>query len=260
MCRVRLIVAAVLACTAIVSAQDVRVIRWQDSGPASKRLSHEGLVAKQLTVDQVSVSAEITDRGDSFCVQVEIDNAGQSTIDLRPSSISLQEIQPRSKDLFFIPAQTLAEGVRRSANSRAAGLEGQASIATTTVHEQVPVLVTSFNPASILDPTQPTTVTTPSTETVVRLVPDEAARSRAEAEARTIRGQAAKDSRRIVALALTDTRVIPGSHIVGTLYFEHDDELEEAVVLIPVGAVSVEIPFRTRKRSALLARRTMIFQ
>jgi hypothetical protein len=260
MYRMPLISVAVLAFTALVFAQDIRVIRWQDSGPASKRLLREGIVAKQLVVAQVSVSAAITDRSDSFCVQLEIDNAGQSTVDVRPGSIRLQKSQPSSQNLFLITAQTLAERVRRSANSRAAGIEGQASIATTTVHEQVPVLVTSFNPASILDPTQPTTITTPSTETIVKLAPDETARLRAQAEAQTIRGQAETESRRIVALALTDARLSHGSHIAGTLYFEHDDKLEEAIVLIPIGAVTVEIPFRTLKRWAWLGGRTMIFQ
>lgn len=250
---------AIFAFTVFGSAQGSRVVRWQESAPAAKRLSHDGIVAKQLIVDEMSFTAAVTDRGDSFCLQVEIHNAGQRTIDVRSGSIQLQAIRPRFRMLGFIPAPTLAASVRRSAGSRAAGIEGQGSVATTTVHEQLPVTVTSFNPASILDPTQPTTITTMGTETVVRTVPDQIARAQSQNEGIAIRNRAEADARQIVESALTDARLGQGSQVAGRLYFERDDQVTETVVRLQVDGVTVDIPFTARKKTSLLRRGAVIF-
>jgi cell division septum initiation protein DivIVA len=150
--------------------------------------------------------------------------------------------------------------VRRSADRRAAGIEGLGSVATTTVHEQVPVMVTSFNPASVLDPTQPTTVTTTGTETVVKTVPDEAARSRAQIEAQDIRRRAEAEARQILGSALTAARLAHGSRVAGALYFDRDDGLTEALVVVRLDALTIEIPFSAIKRRSLLGRGTLTFR
>lgn len=241
-------------------AQDTRVIRWHDADPNSNRTVRAGVVAKQVVAGRISVTAQLIDRGDSFRLRLEVSNDGSTPFDVRPELVQLQAVRPRSTLLSPIAADTLAKAVRRSADRRAAGIEGLASVATTTVHEQVPTIVTSFNPASVLDPSQPTTVTTMGTETVVKTVPDDAARSRAQIEAQDIRRRAAAEARQILGSALTAVQLAHGSRVEGALYFDTQDDLTEALVVVRVGAVTVEIPFTAIERRSLLGRGTLTFR
>src|SRR5262245_52237179 len=95
----------VLALTTLSFSQTTRVVRWEVSGANSKRFFREGVVVKQLLVDgvdEVTVTASIKDRPDSFSVELEVVNRGRRQLELRPQYVQLQVIRPGSKNLSFI--------------------------------------------------------------------------------------------------------------------------------------------------------------
>jgi hypothetical protein len=56
-----------------------------------------------------------------------------------------------------------------------------------------------------------------------------------------------------------NTRLARDSHVGGTLYFNRKDEIKEAWLRMPIGAVTVAIPFSAHTRR-LLWRKAMTFE
>ena len=115
-----------------------------------------------------------------------------------------------------------------------------------------------LNPASILDPTQPGTLTTMRTDTVVRTVPDDGARLRSRGEAQATRHRASLQARHVIQSALRGGPLAPQARVAGTVYFERDGHATSVLVQVPLAGLTVEIPF-TARRSGWL-RRTLIFE
>lgn len=215
-------------------------------------------VTKQRAIGDLVLTASLTDRRDSFSLTLEVRNVGPTDIELRPEVITLRMIQPRVATLSFVEADALERRITRSADGTAAVIEGQGLVATTTVHEQVPVVEVAFNPASVLDPTQPGTLTTMRTDTVVRTVPDEGARLRSQGEAQATRHRASLQARHVNQSALRGGTLASQARVAGTVYFERDGHATSVLVQVPLGGVTVEIPFTARRSGGW--RRALIFE
>jgi hypothetical protein len=254
------ILAAMALLAAAGSADAPGTDRLEQSPRLSTRLGQDGLVIKQVVFPEVTIAASIRDRGDAFSVEVEISNDGQSELDLRPDDVIIEVTRPGLRRLAPVPPGVVADNVLRRARSEAAGVEGRGFGATTVIHEQVPVVETSFNPASIGDPSQPTTVTTMKSETVVRVVPDEAARLQAWGEAAAIRSSAEVQARKIVASALVRGPVAGNSKVSGFVYFERQADVQEVVLRVPLGALTPEISFTAAKKRPFPWKQILLFE
>ena len=239
-----------------------RIVRWDDTSPGSgtKSTSTDGTIAKHLVVDQIAISASLVDRGHSFEAVLEFTNASLTTVDLRPELVELHRVRPRPAPLQLVAASTLADKVRSTGNGRAGAIELQGFAATTTRPETVPVVEVAPNPAALTDPTQPPTIVTMGTSTVINTVPDDAERMRTLGEGAVIRQQADAAARRIVQSALRGGRVAPTSRAAGSVYYQRDGATREVLLRIPLGQVTVEIPFAGSKRWRLIGPRPVIFQ
>jgi len=251
---------AICALSAVETATGQRIVRWGDTGPGSKTTLPDGTIAKHLVVDEIGVTASVVDREHSFEARLEFTNGSSSLLDLKPELVELYSVRPRLAPLRVVAAPALAEKVRRTGDSRAGAIELHGFTATTTRPETVPVVEVSPNPAALTDPTQPATIVTMGTSTVIKTVPDDAERMRTQNEGAAIRQQANADARRIVQGALRGGRVAPASRAAGSVYFERDNAAQEVLLRIPLGQVTVEIPFAGSKRWRLVGPRPVIFQ
>jgi hypothetical protein len=256
------IVIAVAVCTIahLDSATGQRVVRWQDTGPGSRTISQHGAVAKHFLVDQIQITASILDERHSFAVRLEFTNAAGTELDLAPGLVELHVVRPRPTLMQAVPAAALAKRVRNDGNARAGAVELQGLAAMTTRTEQEPVVEVSPNPAAATDPTQPATIVTMNTRTVVKTVPDDSERSRTQLEGAALRHSANVDGKRIVDGALTAVRLAPGSRVVGAVYYERDDAAKEVLVRLLLPPATVEIPFTATKRRVFVLPRLVTFQ
>jgi hypothetical protein len=250
------ILGAILALTTLGFSQTARIVRWEASGANSKRFSRKDVVVKQLLVDGVdgiTVTALIRDRPDSFSVELEFSNHGKQNLDLRPQDIQFQMIRPGSRNLSFIPAERIAKKLIDSENLRAFSVEAVGAMAVKTVVEHVPVTETTPNPAAVNDPTQPAVTVTTRIDVVTKTVPDDHARFVASSQAASIRMSAEADRKQILNTALKTTLLTRNSQISGKVYYDREKHAREVLLRIPLGELTVEIPFTAVSKSAFLA-------
>jgi DNA-dependent RNA polymerase auxiliary subunit epsilon len=223
-----------------------------------------GLVVKRLQVDGIdgiTVSASIRDRTDSFCLELELENHSQIQQYLKTRDIQLEVIQPASTYLLsYLSPETLARRWMDAANRRANSVEERARFATRTDTKHKPVTETTFNPASINDPTQPVHITTTRIETVTETVPDTFARSEAEREASRIRKEAEAEKRYILSTALDATYIERNSRKRGMIYYDRVPDLKNVLLRIPLGDLTVEIPFKVTNDRFFLRAKSFKFE
>ena len=237
---------AVLALASIGFSQTTRVVRWDISDANSKRVSRDGVTAKQLSVDGVdgvTVTASIRDRSGNFSVELEVSNRGKKSIDIRPEDIQLQMIRPWSRNLSYVSAETIAGRIMTSENHRAFNVEAAGANATRTVVEHVPVTDVSPNPESITDPTKPAVTVSTRVDVVTKVEPDYNARHMASAEAAGIRSNAEAARRRIMSESLKPAILTRDSQTRGMIYYDRETNAREVLLRIPLGELTVEIPF-----------------
>lgn len=244
--------ASILALTVLGFSQTPRTVRWQESDPNSKRLLREGVVVKQLLIDGVdgiTVTAAMRDRPDSFLVELELRNNGRRDLKIQPEKFQLQAIRPRSKNLRYIPADYLARRVIVSSGSRADDIARRGSMATKTstrtVVEHVPTAIPIDPTGIVLHKTEHIAVVQ---RTVTETVPDEPERIRSRVEAEQIRSEAKLEANRILVTALTEGSLSSHTTVSGKSYFERDRDIQEILLLIPLGDLTVEIPFKTVRK------------
>jgi len=266
----------ILAVTNLGFSQNQTTVRWEEAAANSTRFMRDGVVVKQLVTDGangITVTASIKDSPDNFyqvnpinptfnlqCqgyrsqffyVELELKNHNQSVQEIRPEDMKLLVIRPGSKDILFIPAGTVAKKVTNSANQCASAIETNGLLATKTEIKHVPVTETNLNPASINDPTQPATITTTRIDVVTETVPDPHTRGMAQIEGRRIRSKGQVAANRILGTALKSATLAANSSISGAIYYDREKDVEEVLLRIPLGSVSVEIPFKAVKRWSL---------
>jgi hypothetical protein len=245
-------------------SQTPRTVRWQESEANSSQFFRNGVMVKRLRVDGVdgiTVSASIRDRADSFSVELELENHSQIVRYLKTRDIQLEVIHQWSKSLLlYISPETLARRLVDEANRRATRVEDAARFATRTETKHVPVTETSFNPASTNDPTQPVHITTTRIDVVTEIVPDNQARFAAKAEAGRIRREAEAEYRHILGAALNLTYIESNSRKRGMIYYDRIRYLQNVLLRIPLGELTVEIPFKVTRTRFFLRSHTFKFE
>jgi len=250
------ILGAILALLTLGLSQTPRVVRWEVSDANSKRFFRNDAVVKQLLVDGVdgiTVTAAIKDRLDSFSVELEVNSHGKQNLELRPQDIQLQVVRPGSKNLSFIPPDVLAKRVIDSENLKAARVEAAGLTALKTVVEHVPVTDVTPNPAHVNNPTEPAVTVATRIDVVTKTVPDEHARFVASAQAASIRVNAEADRKQILNTALAAARLTRYSRVEGRVYYDREKNAQEVLLRIPLGGLTVEIPFTAVRKDAFLA-------
>ncbi|HEX5084313.1 MAG TPA: hypothetical protein VFY40_19895 [Blastocatellia bacterium] len=112
-----------------------------------------------------------------------------------------------------------------------------------TVVEHVPVTEVNPNPEPINDPTKPAVTVNTRIGVVTKIEADYPARNAAASQSDSIRKNAEGARRRIVSAALKPAILLPGSQTGGMIYYYRETEAREVLLRIPLGELTVEIPF-----------------
>jgi len=76
------------------------VVRWQAGAPGCEQLLSWGRHVESVTANGVTVQVSLQDSGWKFRVNVAVSNHGDSTVDVLPTLVSLDELQPSLKPLL----------------------------------------------------------------------------------------------------------------------------------------------------------------
>ncbi len=203
------------------------VVRWQEEATHRAEFFVQGQLIHAVERDGLIVSACLEDADHQMRALVAVVNNSKQPIDVIPSSMALEITSPEIKTLPFVDPQKVARSkghVSRWAYVFAAmaGMGGQQSTSTGTVTMDDGSTGT-FN----------ATTTTPNTAAKERALKDiERSRVRKEATAHAV-----EDT------ALLPNTVLPGSRIIGWVYFAGTKRHTDAVLRIPLGNYIFELPF-----------------
>lgn len=252
--RLLLVLLTLSLLTINVHAQGARTVRWQQGAAGLSKFLRNRVVVKKLVVDGITVTASIRD---GVSVYVEISNGSGKSLDVRPEKIDLQVTQPGLKYLSYVSADRMAEIAAGLSHARAASVEMSGAMATKTVVETTVAWSDSPFLGLASDSTQPPRLVT---NTTVTTVPDEHARSRAEMEAMSIRNSAESEKQYVLNAALKPTALPPNVSVSGNVYFERDKSVKEVLLRVPLGELTVEIPFKVVKKRLALWLKILDFQ
>ena len=250
------VVLALLFLVTPALAQGPRVVRWEHGSPNSRQFKRDRAVVKQVEADGVVVEAYIRDSGHGIRVDLKVSNGGPTTLDLRPESVAVELTSPKSKLLAYVPPKKIKNAIESSAHSRAASKRLSGSMATKTVTETE----TKWMDVTTYGPDGPKTEARLVTETKVKTVPDDHARWQAESEATNISMGARSEASALVRNALKPTTLQSGASASGSLYFSRDSSAKEVVLRVPLGGLSVEIPFKAVKKRVFLWVKALHFE
>lgn len=237
-------------------AQGPRVVRWQDGSPGSRQFKRDRVVVKQVETDGVVVEAFIRDSRHGIRVDLKVSNGGPSHLDVRPESVEVELTSPKSKSLAYVPAKNLGNIIRSSSQSRATSKSLSGSMATKTVAETE----TKWVDVTTYGADGPKTESRLVTETKFKTVPDDHARWQAESEASHIRTSAQGEAYSLVKYALKPATLQTGASASGALYFSRDSSAKEVILRVPLGDLSVEIPFKVFKKRVFLLAKALYFE
>ena len=231
-----------------VLAQGPRVVRWEQGSPGSEQLKREGVVVKRLNAEGVIVEAYIRNTAYGLRVDLKLSNGGPNTLDIRPESVAVDLTSPVFKSLAFVPVKNLKSSIQNEAHTRASSKELSGAWATKTVVETE----TKYVDETVYGADGPKTQTRLVTETKVKTVPDDHARWNAKNEADSIRFSAFGDASGVERAALKPTNLPPGADASGAVYFSGGPSAKEVLLRVPLGDLTVEIPFKAVKKRVFL--------
>ncbi|HKX33505.1 MAG TPA: hypothetical protein VJ302_37855 [Blastocatellia bacterium] len=255
-----LISVAVLALTTLGSAQTPQVVRWQESEAHSTQSTHQNLTTKQVLVDgatRITVAASIRNRRESFVVELKVHNHGSRELQVRPEEVQLQMVRPKALPLVQLPAKTVARRAIDSAYKLAARIDSRALPPTKSLTE---FATTTSSYMTGQGTNGPIYVQVPETYTRIRSEVDYDVQRLAEGEARRIRAAADADQRQILNTDLQTTLLEHNSAVAGRVYFDRQSGVQELLLRVPLGNLTVEIPFKPVRKCGFLKRKIAGFE
>lgn len=181
-------------------------------------------------------------------VDLKVSNGGPNTLDIRPESAAVDMTSPVLKSLAFVPAKNIKRRIESDAHTRAASKEMSGAWATRTVVETK----TKYVDETVYGANGPKTEKRLVTETEVKTVPDDHARWSAKNEAQRIRFSAFGDAFGVERAAMKPKTLPPGADVSGALYFSRGPDAKEVLLRVPLGDLTVEIPFKAVKKRVFL--------
>lgn len=250
-----LLLISILTVSIVAIAQTPRVVLWEPSDPNARQYKHEKRLIKELMdpASGVEIKASIRDENGSFQVYLEIRNGGKQDLDLRTEKVGLEITQPKPLKLNALSAGLLGRNLISTESARANAIESAGATAmkteTKTVVEHVHVPGATVDTGAGTDASRIVLVKAPGVEvvqrTVTETVPDTSERDRTRLEAARVRDAAQQEARRLSVMELKDRVMAPSTLNFGNLYFERTNQTEEALLRVPLGDLTVEIPFKT---------------
>jgi len=203
-----------------VSAAAVNgVARWRAGAPGCDQFMSQGRIVESLTANGVTVQVSLQDTGWKLRASVAISNQGAANLEVMPSLITLDELQP---SLRILPSQNPAK------------------IAHAVNHQSLWTIATAQPSPSAVVLRDNGSVTTQSLAYRPNAAPDYLGQHYASASAKnSVSRDDTADPR---TLALKSSALAPQQKTAGTIWFARDPGARELSLRVPVGDLVFDFP------------------
>jgi len=203
-----------------VSAAAVNgVARWRAGAPGCDQFMSQGRIVESLTANGVTVQVSLQDTGWKLRASVAISNQGAANLEVMPSLITLDELQP---SLRILPSQNPAK------------------IAHAVNHQSLWTIATAQPSPSAVVLRDNGSVTTQSLAYRPNAEPDYLGQHYASASAKnSVSRDDTADPR---TLALKSSALAPQQKTAGTIWFARDPGARELSLRVPVGDLVFDFP------------------
>jgi hypothetical protein len=197
-----------------VSAPAVNgVVRWEAGAPGCDHFMSQGHLVESITANGITVQVSLEDTGWKYRTDVAVSNNGESTADVHPSLVTLDELKPSLKMLHPQDPRKLAHAKEHQV--------------MWTLYKALP------SPSAVAE--RSATMQNASYRVQDYFVPQTPS---ASLPVRT----AASESDSLVALSLKPARLQPGQRTIGEVWFEREGNARELSLRVPVGDLIFDFP------------------
>lgn len=189
------------------------VARWEAGAPGCSQFMNHGQLVESITADGVTVQVSLEDTGWKFRTGVAVSNNSDSTADVLPALVSLDELKPTLHSLR-------AQDPKKMAHAK----EHQI-LWTESNAQPSPSAVAEHDGASLQEASYH--------------VPNYFLRDASSSKAKYT---TTAESDNPVALSLKQTRLQPGQKTVGVVWFEREAGARELSLRVPVGNLIFDFP------------------
>jgi hypothetical protein len=204
----------------------------------------DGLKYKIITTDQAIVTVALGGNAKYARVLVRVTNLSTTPIDVLPDRFALVETKPKQKTLAYVPYQKIIQADNRRAgwanaiNAFGAGMATQQVSTQTNTNGTVNAYGSDGTYAN---------ANYNGTSTSTTSVPNYAAQAQARENIRRRREAIAEEAQSLSQSSLLANSLAGGQSISGSVYFQFDKKVEEAVLTLMIDHVTYEFPFTMTK-------------
>jgi hypothetical protein len=195
------------------------VARWRSGAPGCDQFMSQGRIVESLTANGVTVQVSLQDTGWKLRASVAISNQGPANLEVLPSLITLDELQP---SLRILPSQNPAK------------------IAHAVNHQSLWTIATAQPSPSAVVLRDNGSVTTQSLAYRPNAAPDYMGQHLASASAKNSTSR--EDTADPRTLALKPGALAPQQKTAGAIWFARDPGARELSLRVPVGDLVFDFP------------------
>ena len=195
------------------------VARWRADAPGCDQFMSQGRIVESLTANGVTVQVSLQDTGWKLRASVAISNQGAANLEVMPSLITLDELQP---SLRILPSQNPAK------------------IAHAVNHQSLWTIATAQPSPSAVVLRDNGSVTTQSLAYRPNAAPDYMGQHSASASAKNSASR--EDTADPRTLALKPGALAPQQKTAGAIWFARDPGARELSLRVPVGDLVFDFP------------------
>lgn len=229
-----------LVAASVMAQQNTQMPITCDEGNGCAHQFVNGQKFKILTGDGFTVTAAVRGNAKYLRVDVSVVNNSATSVDILPTTFSVDEVTPKDKSLAYVDPQKIMQSIqRRTAWSNAltamgAGMQREQSTTNTTNMGTVNISASDGTSA---------TGTYNGSATSTTSKPDYAAQARADEAIRERNAQVATLNGNLSRMVLRANTVAPNQSVSGFVIFESDKKVKSLILSIPIGSVVFKFPF-----------------
>ena len=200
------------------------VVRWQAGAPGCAEFESNGRIVESITANGITVQVALQDTGWKLRANVAFANAGSQDLQVMPSLISLDELQPGLKSLRPADASHVAHAVNHQVLWTESTAQPSPSAVVLRSSPSLTVSAASYR--------------VPATDY-----------SQANPTAYSLKNGVTGAPASIKSLSLKPGTLSPGQKEAGVLWFERDVNARELSMRVPAGDMIFDFPlsFSTKK-------------
>ena len=239
-------ISASLACSSeaqeVAATSPTHYLCNEDAGCTHQYI--DGLKYKIITTDQTVITVALSANAKYARALIRVTNKSAMPIDVLPDHFTLSEIKPKLREFAYVPYQKIVQADNRKAgwanaiNAFGAGMATQQ--VTTQTNSNGTVNATGSNGTYA-------NATYNGTSTSTTSVPNYAAQAQARESIRRRREAIAEEAQSLSQSSLQANSLLTGQTISGSVYFQFDKKVEDAVLTLLIDHVTYEFPFTMTK-------------